>query len=196
MTSQMAAAPQARCQERWLELQFTFHGAARCWSTPQLQIWLLPVGVCTVGFLPIWIHQVRGCISTQQLWNWHALDCLLTVIFLLDFIKTPSVVSADKESNQKYPWREGECKRACGCSAARQDQVTFHVPLSSFLFLYRQLSIVSLSSQSIFPRLILLRKQSYIGKNLKLWSKRSCISVSCAGMETNGSLHMDGAQQQ
>lgn len=118
MTSQMAAVPQARCQERWLELQFTFRGEAQCWSIPQLRIWLLPVGVCTVGFHPIWIHQVRGCISTQQLWNWHALDCLLTVIFLLDFIKTPSVVSADKESNQKYPWREREreSERACVCA--------------------------------------------------------------------------------
>lgn len=115
MTSQMAAVPQARCQERWLELQFTFRGEAQCWSIPQLRIWLLPVGVCTVGFLPIWIHQVRGCISTQQLWNWHALDCLLTVIFLLDFIKTPSVVSTDKESNQKYPWRVCMCTCVSVC---------------------------------------------------------------------------------
>lgn len=115
MTSQMAAVPQARCQERWLELQFTFRGEAQCWSIPQLWIWLLPVGVCTVGFLPIWIHQVRGCISTQQLWNWHVLDCLLTVIFLLDFIKTPSVVSTDKESNQKYPRRESGHVHVCEC---------------------------------------------------------------------------------
>lgn len=161
MTSQMAAVPQAQCQERWLELQFTFHGEAQCWSIPQLRIWLLPVGVCTVGFLPIWIHQVRGCISTQQLWNWHALDCLLTVIFLLDFIKTPSVVSADKESNQKYPWREREsvCVHVCMFSCVAGSG---HIPYSLFLLPF-PLQVAFHNNMpafliSISPLLILPRK--------------------------------------
>lgn len=69
---------------------------------------LLPGGASALGSLPIWIQQVRGWISTQQLRSWHALHCLLTVIFLLDFIKTPSVVRADKESEQKHVARHGE----------------------------------------------------------------------------------------
>lgn len=36
----------------------------------------------------------RGCNSAQQLLSWHVLHCLLTVLFLLDFIKTPSAVSS------------------------------------------------------------------------------------------------------
>lgn len=35
-----------------------------------------------------------GCNSAQQLLSWHVLHCLLTVLFLLDFIKTPSAVSS------------------------------------------------------------------------------------------------------
>lgn len=64
------------------------------------------------GFLPIWMEQVRGCISTRQLWSWHAPHCLLTVIFLQDFIKTPSVVRADKESKQKRGAGRGRRERA------------------------------------------------------------------------------------
>lgn len=179
----MAAVPQAWCQERWLELQFTFRGEAQCWSIPQLRIWLLPVGVCTVGFLPIWIHQVRGCISTQQLWNWHALDCLLTVIFLLDFIKTPSVVSADKESNQKYPWREGEnvCMFSC---VAGSGHISYSLSFFSF-----PLQVAFHSAPKfvigIAPLLIPPRKLNYNRNE----------AVSHAGMETNASLHAGGTQQ-
>ena len=36
----------------------------------------------------------RGCNSAQQLLSWHVLHCLLTVLFLLDFIKTPSAISS------------------------------------------------------------------------------------------------------
>lgn len=36
----------------------------------------------------------RGCKNAQQLLSWHVLHCLLTVLFLLDFIKTPSAVSS------------------------------------------------------------------------------------------------------
>lgn len=76
------------------------------------------------------MEQVRAWISTQQLWNWHALHCLLTVIFLLDFIKTPSVVRADKESKPKYRARHGEREkvRACMCaweSCTLQDSLAF-----------------------------------------------------------------------
>lgn len=159
MTSQMAAVPQAQCQERWLELQFTFRGEAQCWSIPQLRIWLLPVGVCTVGFLPIWIHQVRGCISTQQLWNWHALDCLLTVIFLLDFIKTPSVVSADKESNQKYPRRERDrvharvCMFSCVAGSGHVSYSLFFLPLPSEVAFHKTpMFLINISPLLIPPR--------------------------------------------
>lgn len=85
-------------------------------------------GASTVGSLPIWMEQVRGWISTRQLWNWHALHCLLTVIFLLDFIKTPSVVRADKESKQKFRARERgrECEWMHVCAGVLlQDVVAF-----------------------------------------------------------------------
>lgn len=36
----------------------------------------------------------RGCKNAQQLLSWHVQHCLLTVLFLLDFIKTPSAVSS------------------------------------------------------------------------------------------------------
>lgn len=93
---------QPRCQEAWQELRFTFRSEAGCCRTPQLRAsGSLPVGASSVGSLPIWMQQVRGWISPQQLWNWHTLQCLSTVLFLLDFIKTPSVVRADKECNGK-----------------------------------------------------------------------------------------------
>lgn len=57
----------------------------------------------------------RGCKSAQQLLNWHVLHCLLTVLFLLDFIKTPSAVSsgmdegvAEDEMEEERQWEKSE----------------------------------------------------------------------------------------
>lgn len=57
----------------------------------------------------------RGCKSAQQLLNWHVLHCLLTVLFLLDFIKTPSAVSsgmvegvAEDEREEERQWEKSE----------------------------------------------------------------------------------------
>lgn len=48
--------------------------------------------LCLSSFPSLARH--RGCNSAQQLLSWHVLHCLLTVLFLLDFIKTPSAISA------------------------------------------------------------------------------------------------------
>lgn len=57
----------------------------------------------------------RGCKSAQQLLSWHALHCLLTVLFLLDFIKTPSAVSSgmvdgvvEEEVEKGRQWEKSE----------------------------------------------------------------------------------------
>lgn len=78
MTSQMAAALWTRCQDAWQGLQFTFRGEAgrgaghSCGRAGGCRRW------SAVGSLPVWMEQVRGWISTRQLWSWHALHCLLT----------------------------------------------------------------------------------------------------------------------
>lgn len=58
------------------------------------------VCVCMYLCLPLWLQKARGCNAAQQLLSWHVLYCLLTVIFLLDFIKTPSVVSSNARENR------------------------------------------------------------------------------------------------
>lgn len=103
MASQMAIVSRTHCQGAWLEQQFTFRGeAAQCWHVPQLWIWLLPVGM----YVHSWFFPNLDSAGKKRLCWYPAimklawLNCLLTVIFLLDFIKTPSVANtADKESN-------------------------------------------------------------------------------------------------
>lgn len=50
-----------------------------------------------LSFLPLILPSLArhgGYNCAQQLLCWHALHCLLTVLFLLDFIKTPSAASS------------------------------------------------------------------------------------------------------
>lgn len=71
----------------------------------------------------------RGCNSAQQLLSWHVLHCLLTVLFLLDFIKTPSAVSSGmvEEVVEEEMEQEGNGRKAIDLASEWKENGWTHV---------------------------------------------------------------------